>query len=364
MIGALWGLALGAGLAASGQELTRPVMEPALRTSQQAVPAPAQEGELRVQRLQTTVMGTELIMEVWHATEEVARRALAAAERELRRVEDLMTDWRPSPLLDLCAAAGRGPQPVDKELVDVLGLSLEVAELTDGAFDPTCAAVGRLWDWRAEPPLVPTNGDLSQALDGVGWRRLSVDRERSSVSLQPGTQLGLGGIAKGYGVDRAMAVLMAEGVEHALVNAGGDLKALGRLGGSELWEIAIRHPRDRQRIIAAIPLSNSCVATSGDYERFFELDGVRYHHILDPRTGRPATGCMSATVLAPDAALADALATALCVLGPARGLKLIESLPRVEALLVDMDGVVRKSTGLTVRELGEDQAGGSAPGAE
>ena len=142
------------------------------------------------------------------------------------------------------------------------------------------------------------------------------------------------------------ATLMKQcGIEHAVVNAGGDLKALG-LDGSAPWEVAIKHPRDRERVIAVLRVSNTALVTSGDYERFFEYEGQRFHHILDPRTGYPSTGAMSATVIAPNAEFADALATALCVMGPDSGLPLIESLARVEAILVSMDGRVHASTGL------------------
>ena len=186
---------------------------------------------------------------------------------------------------------------------------------------------------------------VREALTKIGASRVAIDPQTNTVDLPAGMRVGLGGIAKGYGVDRAIAVLRAHGVEPASVDAGGDMKLLGKKDG-ELWEIAIKHPRDRERAIAVLRLTNRCVVTSGDYERFFEIDGKRFHHIIDPRTGYPTTGCMSATVVAPNAEYADALATAMCVLGPESGLKLIESLPRVEALLVGMDGEVAVSSGL------------------
>ena len=142
-----------------------------------------------------------------------------------------------------------------------------------------------------------------------------------------------------------MGVLLARGIRHGLVEAGGDLKALGKKFDSS-WEIAVRHPRRRGEVLAVLPVSNVSVLTSGDYERFVEVDSERLHHILDPRTGRPSTGCMSATVLGPDAAFCDALATALCVLGPEAGLELVQGLDRIEALLVDSDGNVHVSSGL------------------
>ncbi|MDA1263886.1 MAG: FAD:protein FMN transferase [Planctomycetota bacterium] len=289
-------------------------------------------------------MGTEVVLEAEGPVPERLERALLAAEVELRRVEDVMTTWRDSPLMRLNASSGRGPVPVSEELARMIQRALDVAELTGGAFDPTYKGAGDLWDFKAEHPRVPSAEELEAALTRVGWARVHVDLPASTVDLPAGMAIGLGGIAKGYGVDRAMDVLREHGVEHGIVNAGGDLKALGQREGRP-WRIAIQHPRDREALLAAIPVSNTALVTSGDYERFFELDGVRYHHILDPRTGAPARGCMTATVVAPDAALADALATALCVEGPS-GLRWIEALPRLEALVVDMDGKVHVTAGL------------------
>lgn len=292
-----------------------------------------------------SVMGTRLEINVIGEDAEALDEVLEAATKEIQRVEDLMTDWRPSELEDLNAAAGQGPQVVSEELFAMIARGLEIGRLTGGAFDITYAGAGKLWDFKQDPPVIPDAGAIAKAVENVGWSRLVLDRAKRTVDLPAGMRIGLGGIAKGYGVDRAMQVLLDHGVKHGLVNAGGDLKALGTKFGKP-WEIAIRHPRDRERVMAKLPVSNVCVVTSGDYERFFELDGKRYHHILDPRTGYPSTGCMSATVTAPDAALADSLATALCVLGPKEGLKLVESLPRVEALLVGLDGEVSYSEGL------------------
>lgn len=302
--------------------------------------------ELRSRRL--AVMGTELFIEVLGSDPSRLETALDAAIAEIRRVEDLMTDWRPSPLMTLNAAAGKGPQSVDPELLRIIGQAKGIHDFTDGAFDVTFAAVGRLWDFKAKPPRIPTRQEVAAALPLVDASKVLIDLAGSRVTLPEGVSIGLGGIAKGYGVDRAMAVLMDQGIAHAMVNAGGDLKALGKKHGA-LWQVAIKHPRNPDRLIALIPISNSCVVTSGDYERFFEVDGKRYHHILDPRSGFPSNGCISATVVAPEAALADALATALCVLGPEIGLPLIEKLPRVEALVVDLGGEVHATLGLRSR---------------
>lgn len=297
------------------------------------------------QRQAARIMGGDLLIEVLGPDVAALDSALDAALVEIRRVEDLVTDWRPSPVRTLNEAAGQGPQPVPPELARLIARALECARLTGGAFDPTWAGVGRLWDMKRQPPVVPDAAAIKAALERVGWQRVTVDLERSTVDLPAGMRLGLDGISQGYAADMAMAVLMRLGIRHALVNLSGDIKALGRKQGKP-WQIAIKHPRERERVLAVIPISNACLTTSGDYERFFEHEGKRYHHIIDPRTGWPSTGAMCATVIAPDATWADALDTALCVLGPEEGLKVVASVPRTEALIVGMDGKVHVSKGL------------------
>jgi thiamine biosynthesis lipoprotein len=300
---------------------------------------------LQIRERELRVMGTSLEIRVLGPDAEALDRAIDASIAEIQRVEDVMTDWRPSELTRLNDAAGEGPHTVPAELAKLIQTSLLIGELTGGAFDVTYAGVGVLWDFKQEPPVIPAADEIERALKRVGYDRVSVDLEKNTVDLPADMRIGLGGIAKGFGVDRAMAVLLEHGIEHAIVNAGGDLKALGKKFGNP-WEIAIRHPRNRERVIAVLPVSNTCVVTSGDYERFFEHEGQRYHHIIDPRTGYPSTGCMSATVVAPDAAFADALATALCVLDPEQGLAIVAELPRVECLLIGMDDEIHVSQGL------------------
>jgi len=290
-------------------------------------------------------MGTDVSIAAIGTDAAALDEALIAAEAELRRVEDLMTSWRDSPLTRMNAAADDGPQKIDPELARLIDQGLAVGELTGGAFDITFASVGKLWDFKAEPPILPSQAEIKTALEAVGYQKVKLDLKASTIDFPRGTQIGLGGIAKGYGVDRAMAVLLERGIENGIVNAGGDMKVLGTKFGKP-WRIAVKHPRERDQVLAMVPLSNTCMVTSGDYERFFEYNGKRYHHILDPRTGYPATGGMSVTVIAPDAAFADALATGLSVLGHEKGLPIVEGLPRVECLIVDMEGGVTKSSGL------------------
>lgn len=329
--------------AAPSQQSSAATGEPAVGPMVGPMVDPVRERITR--RVTFGAMGTEVVLEAQGQEAEALDAALVAARAEFDRVEDMMTSWRPSPLVTMNDSADGTPQTVPRELSDLVARALTVARLSGGAFDPTYASVGKLWDFKADPPVIPSPTDIAAALDRIGWAKVQFDQATAQVTMPEGTRLGLGGIAKGYGVDRAMAVLMEHGIEHGIVNAGGDLKALGTDMGKP-WTIAIKHPRDRERAIAIVPVSNVCLVTSGDYERFFELDGERYHHIIDPRTGRPARGCMSATVTAPDAALADAVATAVCVLGPEVGLEFIEQLPKIEAIVVDLEGRVQRSSGL------------------
>lgn len=291
------------------------------------------------------IMGSELQIEVMGADPVLLERVLDGCFAEFRRVEDELTDWRPSPLTRLNDGAGSGPQQVPAELFDITEKALALGELTGGAFDVTFAGVGRLWNFKQRPPVVPEPEAIRQALEVVGYSKVKLDRASGTIDLPQGMRLGLGGIAQGWAVDRAMAIILRNGIKHAIVNCSGDVKVLGKKDGHP-WQIAIRHPRDKERAIAMIPLSNACLVTSGDYERCFELNGVRYHHIIDCRTGYPSRGCMSATVVGPVATDCDALATALCVLSPEEGLALVERLPRVECVLVDMAGEVHVSSGL------------------
>ena len=291
------------------------------------------------------VMGTQLKITVIGTDPALLDRAMEAAAGEVKRVEDLMTDWRASELTSLNESAGQGPREVPRELAAIISRAIELQRLTDGGFDITFAGVGKLWSFKTAPKSLPDPGTIKAALRHVNAGAVKVSAADNTVELPAGMKIGLGGIAKGYGVDRAMKILMDHGIRNAIVDAGGDMKILGKKFG-EPWEIAIKHPRRKERALAVLNLNNTCLVTSGDYERFFEYEGKRYHHIIDPRTGYPAEGCMSASVVAPNAEYADALATSMCVLGPEKGLELIERLPRIEAVLVGMNGKVHVSSGL------------------
>jgi thiamine biosynthesis lipoprotein len=276
------------------------------------------------------------------------QNALEAAYQEMIRLEGLLDRHHPgSEVTHINRAAGWEPVPVSPETLLIIEQALEFAVLTGGAFDITVGPLLRLWRFTDGGGQVPPEESLLAAAALVDFRQIEVDRLAGSVFLRKnGAEIDLGGIAKGFVVDRAGEVLRRFGVTSASVDAGGDIRLIGAKPDGSPWRIGVRHPRERRGIIAILELRDSAVVTSGDYERYFLFEGTRYHHLLDPATGRPAGGLVSVTVVAPEAMTADALSTAVFVLGRERGLELIESLPGIEALLVTAELEVVYSSGL------------------
>lgn len=267
-----------------------------------------------------------------------------------RQVESTANEWRPgSPLSDVNAAAGGAPVGVPAELIGLLKRGIALGDLTGGAFDITWGALWGLWDFSGESTGVPPMEERRRRAARVDYRRVSIDEEAGAVGLDAGMVIGLGGLAKGHALDRAAALLDARGVGTYSLSAGGQVLVRGLRDG-RAWRVGIRDPRGQESdYFGVVEVVDRSVSTSGDYERFFIVDGVRYHHILDPRTGSPpARGLRSATVIAADATTADALSTALMVMGGDRGLALVESLPEVEAVVVDARGEVSLSSGARV----------------
>ena len=276
------------------------------------------------------------------------QHALEAAYQEMFRLEGLLDrHYRGSEVTQINRAAGREPVPVSPETLLIIEQALEFAALTGGAFDITVGPLLRLWRFADGGGRVPPAESLRAAAALVDFGQVVADRQAGSVFLRKsGAEIDLGGIAKGFVVDRAVEVLRRSGISSASVDAGGDIRLLGTKPDGSPWRIGVRHPRERRGIIAVLELEDCAVVTSGDYERYFLFEGRRYHHLLDPATGRPAGGLVSVTVVAPEATTADALSTAVFVLGRERGLALIESLPGIETLLVTAELEVVYSSGL------------------
>jgi thiamine biosynthesis lipoprotein len=293
------------------------------------------------------VMGTEATLTIWTADAARARKALADAHAELDRIERLMTDWErpewaPSDVVRINRAAGKSAVKVDAETLAVIEESLDMSRRSEGAFDVTFAAMKGLWKFDEDlDPKVPPKDEIERRRKLIDWREVVVDRRARTVKLRrPGMRLGLGGIAKGYAVDRGASVLRAAGFQDFMVQAGGDLFVAGSKG-PQSWMVGVRDPRGGPRdIIARMPIKDHAFSTAGDYERSFVLEGKRYHHIIDPKTGWPATASREVTIYAPTAFLADALDDAVFILGPKKGLALVESIPDCGALIVDAENQV------------------------
>lgn len=295
-----------------------------------------------------TKMGSRFELTAVHPDAGAARLAIEAAYAEIDRLEAILSEWiESSETSAVNRNAGVAPVKVSPELFSLLKRSLKVSRLTHGAFDVTFLAVGRLWDFKAKPPSKPDVQAISDALAGVGSDKVVLDEAAQTVYLRhPATRIGFGAIGKGFAANRAAAVLGKLGATGGVVNAGGDLLAFGSQEDGRPWRIGIANPLARDKVFGYLDVHGMAVVTSGDYERFLVLDGERYSHILDPRTGYPVQELRSVTVICPDAELADALATGVSVLGTERGLALIDSLKHIEALLVDRHGKIHLSKNL------------------
>jgi thiamine biosynthesis lipoprotein len=296
---------------------------------------PTDEAVRRTQLLMGTVV--EIV-----AQGEQANEAIDAAFAEMARLEKLLSRHVEDSDVRRLSRSDKGGK-VATETAEVINLGLDVAQKSQGAFDLTLGELKSLWKMDTEEPVVPTQNELSNALRGIGPQALQLKTEHVTKQ-QPQLQVDLGGIAKGYIVDQAIGILQHRGITSAAVNAGGDMYLLGRKI-ERPWRIGIQHPRNSQDILTTVSVSDRAVVTSGDYERFFEIDGVRYHHIFDPKSGLPSRLCRSVTIITENVALGDALATAIFVLGPQAGLKLLKEYPQSEALIMAADGSLHKSPG-------------------
>ncbi len=267
------------------------------------------------------------------------RAAFDAAIAEIVRVERLMTTWRPdSEVSRINAGAGKGPVAVSQETYDIVAEAVHAAEISEGAFDITFESLHGLWKFDEDlDPHPPKDADIKAKLPLLNYKHIKLDPKAHTVALaRDGVKIGLGGIAKGYGVDRASMVLKQAGLTSFFVQAGGDLFTFGHKPDGTEWLAGIRDPRGKEGdYFVMLPVSDHAFSTAGDYERSYIVDGRRYHHIIDPRTGYPATACRSVTVWAPTALLADEIDDAVFILGPEKGLKIVESIEGVAAVIVD-----------------------------
>ena len=343
-----------------------PVAADRVRAADAAVPLPAASpvgAPARPFRREGQAMGTVISFTAWTRDEAAAARVFQAAFDEINRLELLMTDWErpgqpPSDVVRVNRAAGRDPVVVAPETFEVIQAAQDMSRRSEGAFDITFAAMRGLWKFDEDlEPRVPPDAEIQARRRLIDYRQVELDARARTVALRrTGMRLGLGGIAKGYAVDRAAAVLRKGGLRDFMVQAGGDLYVSGQKGDRP-WMVGVKDPRGQhgpgEQHFAVAPIRDHAFSTAGDYERGFLLGGRRYHHIIDPKTGYPATASRSVTIFAESALLADALDDSVFILGPKKGLALVESTPGTGAVIVDarnkvwiskrLEGVVKVS---------------------
>lgn len=302
-----------------------------------------------VERTQDGIMGTRIAVELWAENREQGDAAIEAVLEEMRRVDRDMSTYKPtSEVSQVNAKAAAGALVISEELFDLLAQALEYSRMTDGAFDITYASVGYLYDFRKH--VRPDEKQIEQALPGINYRHILLDPKARTVKFaRDGVRIDLGGIGKGHAVDRGIAILQQRGIRHALVTAGGDSRIIGDRFGKP-WVVGIRHPDRKDEVLARIPLEDAAISTSGDYERFFDEDGVRYHHIIDPRSGHSASKVRSATIIGPTATRTDGLSKTAFVLGAERAIEIYNRIDGIDAIVVKPDGQVLYTKGLEAPE--------------
>jgi FAD:protein FMN transferase len=293
-------------------------------------------------------MGSELKLMAWTSDEPRALEVFDQIHREFDRLEALLSVWKPgSDVVRINSNAGIAPVKVDRDTIEVLRIALDAGEMTRGKFDITFGVLSDIWRFdHDQDNVVPDRSLIEPRLKRIDYRAVEIDATAGTAFInRPGMRIHLGGIGKGYAIDRAVAMLKARGLADFMIQFGGDLYVSGSDRGKP-WTLAIADPRGMHEPFATLQMTDGTFSTSGDYERFFIKDGKRYHHLLDPDFGEPAMGCRSVTIVTNRAAIADVLSTGVFIMGPDEGMQLIERLPDVEGVIVTSDNEVMVSTGL------------------
>ncbi len=293
------------------------------------------------------LMGTVVEIKAVSDNSVKADRAISAAFKIMREVENQMTAKRSGSWLDrISKEAVEKPLKIPEELAEVIYLCLKYSEITNGAFDISIGSITRYWEFGKVDGKIPSKEEVENALNLVDFKKIHMDKEKRLIKLDiVGMNLDLGAAAKGYAVDKAVEKLKGMGIDAGLVNAGGDLKVFGKKPDGESWHIGIQDPQDLKEVIGSIVLNDEALVTSGDYERFIIFEGIKYHHILDPKTGWPARDCKSVSIACEKAVEADILSTAVFVMGAEKGRAFLEKLPHVEGMIIDSAGNIYVSSG-------------------
>ena len=274
------------------------------------------------------------------------------AINEIKRIEKLISSWDPnSQTSEINKNAGVKPVKVDAELFNLIQRGIGISTLTDGAFDISYASMDNIWKFDGSMTKMPEEAAIKASVSKVGYQNILLNKKDHTVFLKlKGMKIGFGAIGKGYAADKAKELLISRGVVAGIINASGDMNTWGKQPNGDSWQVAITNPTDKNKAFALLPLDNGAVVTSGNYEKYVTFNNTRYTHIIDPRSGYPATGIVSVTVFAPKAELADALATSVFVMGKEVGLNRIEQLPKVECIIIDDLGTIITSKNIQINK--------------
>jgi thiamine biosynthesis lipoprotein len=297
------------------------------------------------------LMGSRFDITVVASTKEEGNSFIDIAVNEISRIEKLISSWDAnSQTSEIIRNAGIRPVVVDDELFQLIQRCIKISKLTKGAFDISYASMDKVWHFDGSMTEMPSEEAIKQSVAKVGYQNIILDETNHSVFLKvEGMKIGFGAIGKGYAADKAKALLQKKGVQSGIVNASGDLDAWGAQPDGKDWVVAIVNPLNKQKVFSWMPVNNSAVVTSGNYEKYVRFNNVLYSHIIDPRTGYPSTGILSASVFTKTAELADALATSIFVMGVESGLDFVNQLNGVECIIVDANNKVITSNNITLK---------------
>ena len=285
-----------------------------------------------------------------------ANRHIDEAIMEVKRIENLISDWIPTTLIsEINKNAGVKPVKVTDELFELIERAIKISKLTDGAFDISYASMDKIWKFDGSMTVMPSPEAIKNSVAKVGYKNIILDKEKHTVFLKlEGMKLGLGGIGQGYIADKIKELLKRKGVVAGLVNVSGDISTWGKQPDGQQWKVGIKNPMNKNKIFATFPLEDTAVETSGNYEKYVTFNGIRYSHIIDTRTGYPATGLTSVTIFAKTTELADALATGVFVLGKEVGMDLVNQLPGISCIMVDDKGKIIASKNIDLKKYGHE----------
>lgn len=293
-------------------------------------------------------MGSRFDITVVASNEKEGNEYIDSAIFEITRIEKLISSWDLNSETSLINKhSGIKPIKVDKELFDLIERSIAISTLTNGAFDISYASMDRIWNYDGSMRKMPSDEEISISIKKVGYQNISIDKEAQTVFLKlKGMKIGFGAIGKGYAADKAKALLIEKGVKAGIINASGDLNAWGKQADGSDWMVAITNPLNKNKVFSWLPINDSAIVTSGNYEKFISFDGIRYSHIIDPRTGYPSTGIISTSIMTSNAELADAISTSVFVMGVETGLDFINQLKGVDCIIIDEENKIHISNNI------------------